>query len=79
MLLIMIMMIMMLRYDAADDDDANDDDDDDDDDNNNKCTNPYTLCLADTNDDVIKINNEKLQQLLATNTAAYRIEPVCRD
>jgi len=38
-----------------------------------KCTNPYTLWLADTNDDVMKINNEKLQQLLATNTAAYRI------
>ena len=38
-----------------------------------KCTNPYTLWLADTNDDVMKINNEKLQQLLATNTAACRI------
>jgi len=38
-----------------------------------KCTNPYTLWLADTNDDVMKINNEKLQQLLAANTAAYRI------
>ena len=29
--------------------------------------------MADTNDDVMKINNEKLQQLLATNTAACRI------
>jgi hypothetical protein len=29
--------------------------------------------VADTNDDVMKINNEKLQHLLATNTAAYRI------
>ena len=38
-----------------------------------KCTHPYTLWLADTNDDVMKINNEKLQHLLATNTAAYRI------
>ena len=38
-----------------------------------KCTNPYTLWLADTNDDVMKINNEKLQHLLATNTAAYWI------
>ena len=31
-----------------------------------KCTNPYTLWLADTNDNVTKINNEKLQQLLTT-------------
>ena len=32
-----------------------------------KCTNPYTLWLADTNDDVMKIYNEKLQQLLTTS------------
>jgi len=32
-----------------------------------KCTNPYTLWLADTNNDVMKINNEKLQQLLTTS------------
>ena len=38
-----------------------------------KCTNPYTLWLADTNNDVVKINNEKLQQLLTTNTTGYRI------
>ena len=38
-----------------------------------KCTNPYTLWLADTNNDVMKINNEKLQQLLTTSPTAYRI------
>ena len=38
-----------------------------------KCTNPYTFWLADLNNDVMKINNEKLQQLLTTNTTAYRI------
>jgi hypothetical protein len=32
-----------------------------------KCTNPYTLWLADTNNDVMKIKNEKLQQLLTTS------------
>ena len=38
-----------------------------------KCANPYTLWLADTNNDVMKINNEKLQQLLTTSPTAYRI------
>jgi hypothetical protein len=38
-----------------------------------KCTNPYTLWLADTNDDVMQINNQKLQQLLTTSPTAYRI------
>ena len=31
-----------------------------------KCTNPYTLWLADKNTDVMKINNKKLQQLLTS-------------
>ena len=38
-----------------------------------KCTNPYTLWLADTNNDVMKINNEKLKQLLTTSPTAYLI------
>ena len=36
-----------------------------------KCANPYTLWLADTNNDVMKITNEKLQQLLTASPTAY--------